>query len=213
MRPFDIHALLAGLAEKRPVFHSEADFQFALAWEIKEQKGLDVRLEYPPFPSERMRLDIWVPDLRKAIELKYPTCQLDVTLGDEHFALREQGASDFGQYDFLKDIARLEHLSTDLPQIRSGIAVLLTNDPLYWDSSRRSTKADDVEFRLNAGRHLPRKMDWPDQKRKNKGKEHESPIVLSDSYTCIWRDYGQRITDPTERRGTLLRYLAIEVRR
>ena len=68
----DIHRLMEGLAAKRPVFHSEADFQFALAWEIREETGLDVRLEFPPFPGEPMRLDIWVPDHRTAIELKYP---------------------------------------------------------------------------------------------------------------------------------------------
>lgn len=208
----DIDRWMDALTTKRPVFHSEADFQFALAWQIKEEEGFDVRLEFPPFPNQRMRLDIWVPGLGTAIELKYPTCQLDVKLGDEPFALREQGAPDLGQYDFLKDIARLEHVSTALPQTRGGIAVLLTNDPLYWDSSRRSNRADDVEFRLSAGRRLPPKMDWPDEKRKNKGKEHEPPIVLSDSYTCTWRDYGHRITDATETRGTLFRYLAIEVR-
>ena len=30
---FDVEAVLASLAAKRPVFHSEADFQFAFAWE------------------------------------------------------------------------------------------------------------------------------------------------------------------------------------
>lgn len=83
MTPFDIHSLLAGLARKRPVFHSEADFQFALAWEIRKRRGFDVRLEFPPFPNERMRLDIWVPELGTAIELKYLTRKLAVRVGDE----------------------------------------------------------------------------------------------------------------------------------
>lgn len=34
---FDIHDILHQLSIKRPIFHSEADFQFSLAWMIKEQ--------------------------------------------------------------------------------------------------------------------------------------------------------------------------------
>ena len=33
---FDISDLLTGLAESRKVFHSEADFQHALAWQIHQ---------------------------------------------------------------------------------------------------------------------------------------------------------------------------------
>jgi hypothetical protein len=31
---FDIHKLLGQLATTRPIFHSEADFQHQLAWDI-----------------------------------------------------------------------------------------------------------------------------------------------------------------------------------
>jgi len=65
VKPFDIHALLEGLAGTRPVFHSEVDFQFALAWQIKEQTGLDVRVDYPHIPEERVYLDIWLPEVRQ----------------------------------------------------------------------------------------------------------------------------------------------------
>ena len=34
----DIKSLLMGLAENRKVFHSEADFQHALAWHIHQTK-------------------------------------------------------------------------------------------------------------------------------------------------------------------------------
>src|SRR6266567_4623533 len=68
--------LVSLLAAERPIFHSEADFQHALAWLLHQRfPHAALRLEYRPFPDERFYLDIWV-DIgteRLAIELKYPT--------------------------------------------------------------------------------------------------------------------------------------------
>lgn len=49
----DIHQVMKGLSEARPICHSEANFQFALAGQA--QKGLpnsQVRMELKPFPHE-----------------------------------------------------------------------------------------------------------------------------------------------------------------
>lgn len=57
MAGFDIHAVMGQLAHRRPIFHSEADFQFALAWRIKETlPDYEIRLEYEPFPTEPLEL-------------------------------------------------------------------------------------------------------------------------------------------------------------
>ena len=69
-----IEALLASLAGSRKIFHSEADFQHALAWQIhKAGPESQVRLEVNAFPDQdrRMFLDIWLPIEGIAIELKY----------------------------------------------------------------------------------------------------------------------------------------------
>jgi hypothetical protein len=54
------------LANKREVFVSEADFQFALAWEIQRlRKDADIRLEYCILKSEKapeMHLDILITE-------------------------------------------------------------------------------------------------------------------------------------------------------
>jgi hypothetical protein len=210
VRPFDIHALLEGLAGKRPVFHSEADFQFALAWQIKEQEGLDVRLEFPPFPDERMRVDIWVPHIGTAIELKYLTRALRVESGGEPFALLDQGAQDLRRYDFLKDIGRLESVSDHFSQAEAGLAVLLTNDSSYWKRSRRETI--DAAFRVHEGHRLPKEMCWSSRAGPGITAGRESPIVLSGSYRCRWRNYGPLLTT-AQLRGVQFRYLAVSVRR
>ena len=43
----DIHGLMSKLRKRRPIFHSEADFQHALAWEIHlANPSHQVRLEF-----------------------------------------------------------------------------------------------------------------------------------------------------------------------
>ena len=80
----DIHKLLASLSAYRPVFHSEADFQHALAWHIHEtMPEREVRLEYPvSFEKQKaMHLDIWLPKEKIAIELKYFNKRLKLNCG------------------------------------------------------------------------------------------------------------------------------------
>ena len=72
----DIHEIIRQLSIWRPIFHSEADFQFSLAWMIKEQyPNCEIRLEFVPEFNPNLHLDIlvildgkWIP-----IELKYTT--------------------------------------------------------------------------------------------------------------------------------------------
>ena len=69
----DIHQVMADLANRRPVFHSEADFQHELALEIRRVwVDCPIRLEFPPFPDrdKRMALDIWLPGVDIPIEIR-----------------------------------------------------------------------------------------------------------------------------------------------
>lgn len=130
----DLNAILNSLAQQRPVFHSEADFQHALAWKIqKHLPDAAVRLEYPiSNQNSRRYLDIYITQLRRpvAIELKYKTRAVTVQIGSEKFTLKNQSAQDIGRYDFIKDIYRLEQmLKADQKGI--GYAILLTNDSAY----------------------------------------------------------------------------------
>ena len=206
----DIHRLMEGLAAKRPIFHSEADFQFALAWQIREAQGLDVRLEFRPSVAKRMYLDIWVPEIGTPLELKYLTRRLDMKCGGEAFALLNQGARDLGRYHFLRDVERLEHMPEDLPRAKGGIAVLLTNDPSYWLPSSEATI--DADFHIHEGRHLPPKVElsWAPEAKTGQGK---LPIVLRRPYRLKWQHYGRPIDKPASPPNRQFRYLAVEVSR
>ena len=206
----DIHALMQELSQSRPIFHSEADFQHALAWQIHEaMPDSQLRLEYPfRHDGSTMYLDIWLPTEQIAIELKYLTRRLEQGCQADHFALKEQSAHDTRQYDFLKDLQRLECAVMDEEQqaIR-GVAVLLTNDPLYWDRSRGSVTSNYVSFRVFEGRKLTGEMTWSECASAGTKKGREAPIRLEGSYTMRWRAYSNF---PGEKYGDF-RYLAVEV--
>jgi hypothetical protein len=80
----DLHDTMVRLAEVRPLFHSEADFQHALAWHLQQRHpNMSVRLEYrSPHLPERGYVDIWLADGTDfvGIELKYKTRALRATV-------------------------------------------------------------------------------------------------------------------------------------
>ena len=144
----NIRELLTGLAESRKVFHSEADFQHALAWHIHQtMPKSQVRLEFPmPVEHRKMYVDIWLPAEKNAIELKYVTRKSELEDNKETFALLNQGAQDQRRYDFLQDIHRLELMRSTPELCEAGYAVLLTNDPSYWNPPR---SRDTVDSRVS----------------------------------------------------------------
>ena len=203
-----IDALLATLAQSRKVFHSEADFQHALAWQIQKiAPDRLVRLEVDAFPDQDRRrfLDIWLPVDGIAIELKYVTRKLEVDHDGESFALRDHSAQDTRRYDFLLDIQRLEAIRSN--GCRAGYAVLLTNDSSYWtDPVTRDTQ--DAAFRIHEGRDISGDLAWAERAGSGTVKGRESPINLQGSYRLSWQDYS---TFPGRSYG-MFRYLAVTVK-
>jgi len=114
----EIKNILKQLRTERPVFHSEADFQHALAWEIHHYNPWQsVRLEINLGIGKRAMVDILLRDGHTdyAIELKYKACKLDTICRGEEFHLLNHGAQDIRRYDFVKDICRLERFVNDHP--------------------------------------------------------------------------------------------------
>ena len=205
---FDIHGVMQGLAESRPIFHSEADFQFALAWRIKEMMpGCEVRLEYKPFNDEAFFLDVWLPTMRMALELKYIRGRVDLEHGGERFSLKE-GASDIERYDFLKDIQRLERMISERGNVDRGCAVLLANSSSCWKQPIANRKTTIFEaFRIHEGRQIRAKEELAWAVGSKPGREREVPLRFANSYKMRWQDYH----DFGERGHSRFRYLAISV--
>ena len=205
-----IHDCLAGLARKRPLFHSEADFQLALAWQIQQLlPDSHIRLELPIAGAGETRryLDIAVQDgaERILIELKYKTRDLEAFANDELFLLLDQGAQPLGRYDNLKDIERLESMLAE--QVGDcGYAILLSNDHGYWTQARSHTV--DAAFRLHESSLMKGVRHWGANAKPGTTSGHEDPIPLRGNYRNRWRDYS-RVSEGV---GGRFRYLLHEVR-
>ncbi len=204
----DIHKLMASLSAFRSVFHSEADFQHALAWHIHEtMPEREVRLEYPVSSDEQkaMHLDIWLPKERLTIELKYFNKRLKLNCGGEIFDLKEHAASDLARKHFILDVQRLERVMADgdIP-VNLGIAVVLTNDPRLWVPQRAKRKTNDVNFRVHEGRHIAGELIWLKGDVRYEG---EAPVCLYGNYDMYWQDYSIL----TEEQYGKFRYLAVSV--
>ncbi len=205
----DIDRLMASLADTRKVFHSEADFQHALAWRIQQaMPESQIRLEVDVLQIEHPRryLDIWLPVEGIAIELKYKTRGFELEQDHETFVLRNQSAQTQGRYDFIRDIHRLELMRSKLEQCKAGYAVLLTNDSAYWKvPTRRFTV--DADFRIHERRAVSGELARAASARPGTVSGRESPIEIHGSYRLRWRDYS----DFPERSYGSFRYLAISV--
>jgi hypothetical protein len=186
----DVATALSALAGQRPVFHSERDFQHALAWQIQlTYPEAQIRLE--PRPRRGIHLDLLVRMGQRcvAIELKYLVAALHATVGGELFDLPHQSENDISRHDVIKDITRIEALLAD-GYADEGCVVVLTNDRSYWQPSSR-TDAIDAAFRLHEGRTLAGTLAWAARAGRGTTVRRDTPMHLTGRYACQWRDYSE----------------------
>lgn len=188
----DPSAVLASLAKVRRVFHSEADFQFAFAWEAKVLRpDLEVRLETHPEPNVRLDLELADPasGTGVAVELKYMTRLWVGTDRGEPFALKNHGASDLRGYDVVKDIERVERFVDARPDW-TGYVIALSNDASYWRAPTHGRATNAEAFRLREGVVLSGERKWgPLTGGTSKGRETSLP--LRGTYELHWSDYSR----------------------
>lgn len=179
------------LAERRPLFHSEADFQLALAWQLQQDEpSAELRLEKRVIDDPRVELDILLvlDGHRHGLELKFPRSKLDVEVEGERFVLRT-GAPDLDRYDVLRDVARLERL-VSAGIIDEGCGVVLTNVPGLWQPPSRAVPASYDAFRIHEGREVTGTLDWGATAGEGTKTGREHPIVLGGNYHLTWRAYS-----------------------
>ncbi len=207
-QPLEMHSVMEALAQSRPIFYSESDFKHALSWQIqKDNPFVRVRQEVGNLIEglDRWYVDIWLPDTGTVIELKYLTRTGVVVQGDEEFRLRDQSARDLGRYGFCLDISRLEGIIKG-GRARNGYAVLLTNEPLYWN---RPNKPDgnDADFVLYENREITGTLSWGPRTSASTLKGRETPIEIRGRYRAEWREYS----NPEGTGYTQFRYLLVSV--
>lgn len=209
-----IEQIMDKLSRLRPVFHSEADFQHSLAWQLHlENSNLKTRLEYPISPEQEKDedLDILLFDGKReiAIEIKYKTAPFFAPIDGELFLLKNQGAQDQGRYDFLKDVQRLERYLSDKPN-SLGYAIFLTNDSSYWRPSRNESTVCD-EFRITEGRQISGTLNWGLNAGTGTIKKRETPINLKHIYECKWHEYSNVEKQEFVKGNTQFRHLLFSI--
>jgi hypothetical protein len=189
----EIQTAVQELQRERPVFHSEADFQHALAWTFHILRpSASIRLETNSGSTDRTEhIDVLIRDNGTlcAVELKYKTARRDAVHNGENFHLQNHGAQPLGRYDFIKDIVRLESFVTRHPNA-IGYAMFLTNEASYWSETRASLTTD-VMFRLHQGRTLDGVLSWGTTTGAGTMKGRETPLLLTGSHLIRWFDYSQ----------------------
>ncbi|MGF7003434.1 hypothetical protein M2149_001835 [Lachnospiraceae bacterium PFB1-21] len=196
------------LAVKRPVFHSEADFQFCLAFELKNTLGDDAKIycEYPvaslKLEAEKRRphLDILISVGGKKIpiELKYRPKASTIEYDNEVFELKPQGDNTWSRYDFLKDVLRIENYKNDdASHCEEGYAIFLTDNMIFKEdkpSKHKLSLANKIE-----GEYYRTYIN-----------EKKQLLEIKGIYTPNWHDYRD-ITDTKEKEHTF-KYLMVEVK-
>ncbi len=200
-----------GLKEKRPIFHSEADFQHSLAVKIKEEskeENLEVRLERRVSSDKKDKnyVDIVLlnEDYEIFIELKYktklPKNKKNFKVKEEKFLISNQGAQDLGRYHFFSDIKDLENIKLKGKQ-KKAFAIFLTNDSLYWEGSRKGNIAENFEIK-HERQINPGHFDW---KKYKKWTDSYKSINLKGIYKFKWEDYS--LIENTE-----FKFLMVEIK-
>lgn len=194
MSPDDLRSALRALAERRAVFHSEADLQHELAWLLRERGVSEVRLERLfHLGPEPINLDLLllVGGERVAIELKYWKRGRTLDVRGERFVLKNQAAQDISRYDFWWDVSRLERLRA-AGGIARGYAVALASDPSYWREGRTDTV--DRAFRLHHGRVVSGTLAWQGAGA-GTTRGRTDAIALHGTYKLDWSHYAQPAPD------------------
>ena len=205
----DIKEIMTKLSIERPVFHLEADFQYALAWKLGEKLGSSkIRLEKSV--GDKQYIDIVVNN-EIFIELKYKTLKLNEDIKKpahvkgEDFYLKDQSARDNSSYDFWKDIERVQSK-------KGGYAIFLTNDHLYWESDCKGHS--DVNFSIYKGREMNniKEMNWYKPPLKVSKGAREKGIQVNINGSLEWQSYS--ILDPQKKEGYIhdtFKYLLFKI--
>ena len=210
---FNIGDVMTALSVQRDIFTSEADFQFALAWKIKQlYPEFDIRLEETldigDDKHDFIHVDIIIHKDNSRIipiELKYCTKSVSVENLDG-FVLKDQGAENNRRYDFIKDIQRVESIRNKHREDGAficGYCIFLTNSERYWNRTKNWESRMDAQFRIhedNGHRIYGGEKKWQGKDSVGTRKGREASLK-TDSYEIKWKKYGE----------TALKYLSIMV--
>ena len=188
--------IIKEFAHKDVIFRNEAQFQFDLAWKMRE-KLTEANVEFAihlemqlsqEVANEYTDIVIEIGDELIPIELKYKLADKRVkyVADNDEIITQVQSAPDYGCYDYWKDVYRIEkNLGHKYKGkcVKKGFAIIIANYHLYWDKSNRqtskwqglciedNTKSCEIYDGLSSCR------------------ERNEPIKLTGKYDIKWENY------------------------
>lgn len=192
---FDIQKVLVELAKTNPLFCSELEFQFYLAWKIKELYADEYKIciEYPmkSFEGKNRNIDLLLIDSNNAyipIELKYKPRKFSQTIKGFEYNLKEQGANDLARYGHLKDISRIEYFKKAEKSFKCGYVITITNYERLWQGIT-NPKQTDYEFSLKDNSLIQKGIKNWAENTSEYNKKSCPPVILENNYRLKWFDY------------------------
>lgn len=192
---------LARLSVRRPVFHSEADFQFALAWQVHElDPEIEVRLETPFKEGAHLDIEFRKQGAATALELKYLTRPAVVEVDGEVFHLRSR-ALDKRRYDVVKDVTRIEEYVAARPGSNGAVVVLASDDALWRPPLASRRVSSDAAYRIHEGVILSGELAWGPTAGPGSIRGREAVLRVLGEHTISWRPYS---TEPIDLRALVV---------
>lgn len=193
---FDIYKILIELSKTNPLFCSELEFQFYLAWKIKELYGKEyqIHLEYPikDYEGKNKNIDLLLVNCSGGfipIELKYCTSKFEQNFGNFSYKLKEHSANDQTRYKYLKDIYRLETFKAIESKFIVGYAIIITNQCRTWQKIVNKSQTD-YDFSLEDNSLISSGIKkWSENTAPSTQKDCPQ-IVLQIDYFIKWQDYS-----------------------
>ena len=193
-------------------FHNEASLQLNLSnYLINTGHYASIEVEYlivspdevEGLTSKRCFIDIVVKNESgeyALLELKYPlyipegviTSRLGANIKPEIYAVK-QGAQNVVRYLFWKDVKRIEYFSSLSKEVVGGIALLLTNDSIYWTAPKSEGDATALyrEFSLKAGQSSlsTKSRRWREEDGTERVWNSYPGFDLEKAYPLYWGDH------------------------
>ena len=192
---FDIYRVLSELAKTNPLFCSELEFQFYLAWKIKEIYGheFDIKIEYPAvqYDGHNRNIDLLLVDKNCnfiPIELKYKTSKFEQLWNGFTYKLKDQSANDLSKYGHIKDISRIEYFKETEPKFLIGYVITITNQCKTWQKISNPNQTD-YEFSLENGITIYKGIKQWSQNTAEYNKKNYQAIALKNDYKISWHEY------------------------
>lgn len=189
---FDIYRVLEELSKTNPLFNSELEFQFYLAWKIKElyKDIYTICLEYPlkNYQGKNRNIDLVLVCNNGGlipIELKYKTSKFEYFCNNINYKLKDQNANDLSKYGHLKDVSRIEYFKETEKNFLVGYVITITNQAKTWQKIL-SPKQTDFEFSLENGSTACKGVKCWHICKSNHNKNKYLPITLKNDYLINW---------------------------